>query len=138
MELICKIAVVTLFVPFFLAATLPYNESDEVPIGLWGGKRAGLEVTKNGGSIEFDCAHLTFEGKLRPDRQGRFSVTGTYVEEHPGPVRQSDNASSYSVLLIGQIKGEKMKLSIKRSDNKKAIGTYSLTRGQEAFIVKCR
>lgn len=111
---------------------------NELPTGAWAGKHISLEITANGGSVEFDCAHGTIEGKIKLDRQGQFSVKGTYVEEHSGPVRQSDKADSYAVLYTGQVKAEKMKLTIKRADNKKLVGTFTLARGQEAFIVKCR
>lgn len=112
--------------------------SEDLPTGNWGGQHINLEVTETGGKLEFDCAHGEINSKIVLDKQRRFSVTGTYVEEHGGPVRQSDRPQSQSVLYIGQITGDKMKLTIKRSDTKKVIGTFTLTRGQEAFIVKCR
>lgn len=111
---------------------------DDLPTGNWGGQHVSFEVTKTGGKLEFDCAHGAIETKIALDKQRRFSVSGTYVEEHGGPVRQSERAPSHQVLYIGQVNGDKMKLTVKRSDTKKVIGAFTLTRGQEAFIVKCR
>lgn len=111
---------------------------DDLPNGNWGGQHISLEVTETGGKLEFDCAHGEINSKIVLDKQRRFNVTGTYVEEHGGPVRQSDNPRSQNVLYIGQVTGNKIKLTIKRSDTKKMIGTFTLTRGQEPFIVKCR
>ncbi|MDX2043962.1 MAG: hypothetical protein SF097_22300 [Acidobacteriota bacterium] len=112
--------------------------SDDLPAGNWGGQHISLEVTPTGGKLEFDCAHGEINSKIVLDKQRRFSVSGTYVEEHGGPVRQPDHPQSQPVLYIGQLTGNKMKLTVKRSDTKKVIGTFTLTRGQEAFIVKCR
>lgn len=111
---------------------------DDLPTGNWGGQHISLEVTGTGGKLEFDCAHGEINSKIVLDKQRRFSVSGTYVEEHGGPVRQSDKPQSQKVLYIGQLTGDKIKLTIKRSDTKKVIGAFTLTRGQEAFIVKCR
>lgn len=111
---------------------------DDLPTGNWGGQHISLEVTGTGGKLEFDCARGEINSKIVLDKQRRFSVSGTYVEEHGGPVRQSDKPQSQKVLYIGQLTGDKIKLTIKRSDTKKVIGAFTLTRGQEAFIVKCR
>lgn len=153
MRLFSKIAVVVFVLIFSIAASgehteasnnlmtpsaLPNFQQNELAASTWGGQHVSLEITSDGGKIEFDCAHGSIEGKVKLNQQGRFSVKGIYAEEHGGPTRQSGKENSYSVVYSGQIKGEKMKLTIKRSDTKKLVGTYTLTRGQEAFIVKCR
>lgn len=129
-----------LFLNVLLAVSiLPFSMIfDDLPTGNWGGQHISMEVTETGGKLEFDCAHGEINSKIVLDKQRRFSVTGTYVEEHGGPVRQSDNPQSQKVLYIGQLTGNKIKLTIKRSDTKKVIGAFTLTRGQEPFIVKCR
>lgn len=151
MKPICKPALAAFSLILFMPASDTKSSSDlmnpprsaafqqrELPTGIWGGKHISLEITDSGGSIEFDCAHGTIEGKIKLNQQGRFSIKGTYIEEHGGPVRQTGNADSQTVLYTGQITGEKMKLTIKRSDNKKLVGTFTLARDQEAFLVKCR
>lgn len=112
--------------------------NEDLPAGVWGGKHISLEVTKTGGRLEYDCAHGTIDEKIILDGKGQFRVSGTHVEEHGGPARQSERSGGYPVVYAGQVKDGKMKLSILRKDNKKVVGTFTLLRGQEPFIVKCR
>jgi hypothetical protein len=111
---------------------------DEIPLGDWGGEHISLQLTAQGGTVEFDCAHGTITRKLVSDRSGRFDVPGTYVEEHGGPVRADERAEELPVRYTGSIKNGKLRLTITRSDTKKSLGTFTLTHGQEAFLVKCR
>lgn len=109
-----------------------------IPPGNWGGAHVNLQVAENGGSVEFDCAHGTLEQSILLDAQGRFEVAGTYEEEHGGPVRAGSAARSYPVRYAGQVKAGTMTLKIRRRDNRKLIGTFTLKQGAEAFLVKCR
>ena len=111
---------------------------DEIPLGNWGGEHISLQLTAQGGTVEFDCAHGTIARKLVLDRSGRFDVPGTYVEEHGGPVRANEQAKEFPVRYTGSVKDGKLKLTITRSDTKKNLGTFTLAHGQEAFLVKCR
>lgn len=135
MELLLQTLLMSLLMVSILTVSVI---TEDLPNGNWGGQHISLEVTGNGGKLEFDCAHGEIKSKIVLDKQRRFNVSGTYVEEHGGPIRQSDRPQSQSVLYSGQLTGDKMKLTIKRSDTKKVIGTFTLKRGQEAFIVKCR
>jgi hypothetical protein len=121
-----------------LLMTIHGAGNDDLPAGVWGGKHISLEVTKTGGSLEYDCAHGTIDEKIILDGKGQFRVSGTHVEEHGGPTRQSEKSGGYPVVYTGQVRDGKMKLSILRKDNKKVVGTFTLVRGQEPFIVKCR
>lgn len=111
---------------------------EDLPPGSWGGQHISLEVTVTGSKLEFDCAHGEFYGKLKLDRQGKFNVEGIYVEEHGGPTREANSPKNIAVIYAGQISGNKMKLTIKRKDSKKSLGAFTLKRGEEPFIVKCR
>ncbi|HEX8722114.1 MAG TPA: hypothetical protein VF736_15875 [Pyrinomonadaceae bacterium] len=106
--------------------------------GVWGGERIRFEVTERGARVEFDCAHETVEGKITVDSRGRFTVGGLHYEEHGGPVRAEEDAGGYPVRLSGLVGGSLMKLTVTRAGTKKALGTYTLTRGAEGEIVKCR
>ncbi|MFN0086538.1 MAG: hypothetical protein ACKVX9_14210 [Blastocatellia bacterium] len=110
----------------------------EVPPGAWGGNHISLDVTETGARIEFDCAHGEITGKIVLYRPGRFSAAGDYVEEHGGPIREADEGKSVPVIYSGQITGKTMKLTVRRQRDKRLIGAFTLIRGQEAFIVKCR
>ncbi|MBL8188203.1 MAG: hypothetical protein JNK38_09355 [Acidobacteria bacterium] len=121
-----------------LAMSLCTSAAEGIPPGQWGGQHISLEITKTGGRLEFDCAHGEFDGRLQPDRQGRFSTEGIYIEEHGGPTRMDNQSAKIPVIYAGQINGGKMKLTIKRKDTQKSLGSFTLKRGEEAFIVKCR
>jgi hypothetical protein len=106
--------------------------------GTWGGEHISLEVTENGARVEYDCAHGTIGRRIIPDRQGRFDLPGTYVEESGGPARERDQPKSYAVRYTGRVSGERMSFTLRRGDTQKVIGTYKLVRGQEPTLFKCR
>jgi hypothetical protein len=110
--------------------------SRRVPMGSWGGKHIQMKVRTKSIRIEFDCAHATSSRILLASR-GRFAVTGTYVEEHGGPIRQGDEESK-KVLSKGSVREKIMKSTVTLTATKELIGTYSLTHGAESEIVKCR
>lgn len=107
-------------------------------VGAWGGEHIRLEITERGGSVEFDCAHGEINQKITVDQQGRFVVSGTYVEEHSGPIRKGEQPSAYPVQYIGRIQDKNMTLSVRHSGTKKTLGRFTLVKGQEAMLVKCR
>jgi hypothetical protein len=111
--------------------------SDSI-IGSWGGKHISIEITGQGANIEFDCAHAKINEKITLDKRNRFAASGTYVEERGGPIRLNEQSNGFAAKFIGQIKGKQMTLTIKRKDNNKIIGTFTLIRGEEPFLVKCR
>ena len=106
--------------------------------GVWGGRHIRLEVTGRGATVEYDCAHGTVEGRIVVDGRGRFSVAGTHFEEHGGPVREGEEGKGYPVRLTGSVGGSLMKLTVARAGTRKLVGTFNLTRGAEAELVKCR
>ena len=106
--------------------------------GMWGGKHISIEIMERGAKIEYDCAHASIDKKIVLDKKKHFDVPGTYVEEHGGPARENDAPNSYPARFIGRIKGKRMTLVVKRKDNNKVIGTFSLLQGQESLLVKCR
>lgn len=106
--------------------------------GVWGGEHIRFEVTETGASVEYDCAHGTVEGKIVVDVQGRFGVYGLHYEEHGGPVRPGGDAAGYRVRLSGRVGGSLMKLTVTRAGTRRVIGTFTLARDREPFIVKCR
>ena len=106
--------------------------------GLWGGEHIRLEVSEGGATVEYDCAHGTVDVRMVVDRRGRFRAAGKHFEEHGGPVRQDEPLKNYPVRYTGQVKGGVMKLTVARADTGARVGTFTLTRGQEPMIVKCR
>ena len=107
-------------------------------LGAWAGEHIALELTARGGSVQFDCAHGEIGFAIVPDASGRFDVAGRYIEEHGGPVRQGAVPASISVRYSGRIKDGRMTLAVSRRDTKARLGTFTLVRGQEPSLVKCR
>ncbi len=112
------------------------RKADELLPGVWGGQHIRFEVTDDGARIDLDCAHGSLDGKIFVDGAGRFNATAFYQQEHGGPVREEEEARGERVTLTGRVGGSLMTLTITRGRTK--IGTYTLTRGREARVVKCR
>jgi len=106
--------------------------------GIWGGDHIRLDVTPQGATVEFDCAHGTISQGILVDRRGRFVVDGTYAEEHGGPVRADERVGSNPVRFTGRLKGKRMTLTVRRRDTKQLVGSFALLYGQEGALVKCR
>jgi len=107
-------------------------------VGAWGGEHISLQVSEDGATVEYDCAHGTIPRRIILDRRGRFDVSGTHVEEHGGPIRESKQLDGYPVRFIGRISGKRMQLTVRNSVTKRLIGIFTLVYGQEAELVKCR
>lgn len=106
-------------------------------IGRWSGKHITLEITANGAAVEYDCARGAIEKRIVPNKNREFEISGTYAEEHGGPVRLGERPDVVSVKYKGRIRGKKMILTVKRADDNEIIGTFSLTYGRESMLVKC-
>jgi len=77
------------------------GEMDGAQVGTWGGEHIGLEVTEQGGQVEYDCAHGTIDQKVVADAHGRFDLRGTHAREHGGPVRKDETADSHPARFAG-------------------------------------
>jgi len=106
--------------------------------GTWGGQHVRFEVTDGGANVEFDCAHATLRGKILVNGAGQFSARGTYYPEHGGPVRRDETNEGFPARFEGRVGGSLMKLTVTRDHPHEDLGTFSLTRDQEAEIFKCR
>jgi hypothetical protein len=114
------------------------SKMEKARIGTWGGEHISLEVTAEGGAVEYDCAHGTIDQKIVANSEGRFTLRGTHVREHGGPVRKDETADSHPARYVGQIKGDTMTLTVTESDTKEAVGTFTLVYGQQPRLMKCR
>jgi hypothetical protein len=106
--------------------------------GTWGGEHISLEVTADGAQVEYDCGHGTVDEKIVGDSQGRFTLRGTHVREHGGPVRKDEKADSHPARFAGQIKGDAMTLTVTETDTNETVGTFTLAYGQQPRLMKCR
>lgn len=114
------------------------GDGDDVAAGSWGGQHVRLEVGRDGAEIEFDCAHGRINGRLRPGRDGRFDAAGTFVAERGGPVREGASEKGEPARYTGRVNGKTMTLSVRLTDSNTDVGTFTLTHGREAELVKCR
>jgi hypothetical protein len=109
-----------------------------VPKGTWGGEHIQLEVSEQGGQVEYDCAHGSIDQKLVLDAQGRFKVTGTHVHERGGPTRKGEGENGHPAQFSGQITGNKMTLKVTETDSGESLGEFNLTYGQTPRLMKCK
>ncbi len=129
------------FTPLWLAVACAAspgaaNRLDRVPGGDWGGPHVKLTVADTGGTIEFDCAHGSLGQPLALDSSGHFDVPGTLVGE-AGPTQKDDATAGQPVRYSGSTDGQKMSLEVTLASGESG-GTFSLTRGGTARLLKCR
>ena len=116
----------------------PMERNNKLAKGVWGGQHIRLEVTDSGANIEFDCASSTIGEPIVLDRQGKFDVRGKYMPEHGGPIRRDEESNSYSVRYVGHASDKESTLTITIPDKKETIGNFTLTRGSDGRLMKCR
>jgi hypothetical protein len=107
-------------------------------VGLWSGKHITLEISENGATVDYDCAKGSIGKKISLSKTSSFSIIGEYSEEHGGPVRIDEQPEIVTVVYSAQIVGKKMSLTVKRKDNNKLIGKFTLYYGRESYLTKCR
>jgi hypothetical protein len=119
--------------------------------GEWGGPHVKLDFNAGGAAIEFDCAHGTIEGGIRPGRDGRFVARGTHVDETGGPARDvsavdeggagspnAPGANGHPARYTGSVRGRDLRITVTLADTGRAFGTFRLTLGATPRLYKCR
>src|SRR5262245_6746949 len=101
-----------------------------VRAGTWGGAGIELVVGATGAKVDYDCAHGAVEETMTPDRDGRFDARGTWVREHPGPVRDGEAEDVHEARYVGEISGDQMTLRVVIADRSESLGPYTLTFGR--------
>ena len=116
------------------------NKNDNGPTEgtVWGGPHIRIVLTSKGAEVEFDCAHGEIKAQVKGDAQGRFDLPGTFVRERGGPVRSDETASSEPVRYSGRIDGDKMTLTITLADSDQKLDDFTLTRGSDGRLRKCK
>jgi hypothetical protein len=116
------------------------NKSESVPTEetVWGGPHIRIVLTSKGAEVEFDCAHGEIKELVKGDAQGRFDLPGTFVRERGGPVRSDETESGEAVRYSGRIEGDKMFLSLTLADSKQKLDDFTLTRGSDGRLWKCK
>lgn len=114
-------------------------KKDDIDItGEWGGEHIGLQINEASADIDFDCANGRINQRITLDKNGKFDLTGTYTIERSGPTREDKPQPTYPASYVGAVKDKTMNLTVTLIDNKKDIGTFTLTHGTRARVMKCR
>jgi hypothetical protein len=112
--------------------------NEQLPNGVWGGQHVRAEISEGGVQFEFDCARGTIGKRLTLDAGGKFDVLGKFAIEHAGPVRDDEESNDRSVRYSGNVKDQEMTLTITDANTKEEIGTFTLKRGSEGRLMKCK
>jgi hypothetical protein len=109
----------------------------ELPTGNWGGDHIAMTVGATSTHIELDCAHADVPTAFGTNERGEFSVAGTFVREHGGPIRIGEIADAHPATFAGSVTATAMVLTIRLADSSDVIGPFSLARGAIGRVVKC-
>ena len=120
-----------------LAASRP-RKMQRLSPGSWGGPHIRIEVGPRSATIDYDCANGTIDGPFTIDRKGRFTWRGVHNREHGGPIRIDEKPNSRPVIYSGWIKGDTMTLTVKLADTNEVVETYTLKRGSQGRVFKCK
>jgi hypothetical protein len=114
------------------------TKAGRVAEGPWGGAHLRMHVNGDGASLDFDCANGQIAAPFETDSEGRFDLPGTYTREGPGPIRIGREPTARPARYEGRVEGGRMTLSVRLEGSDKPLGQYTLTRGDEGRVVKCR
>jgi hypothetical protein len=106
-------------------------------VGVWGGDHIAMTITESSVHVELDCAHGDVPGSITIDARGQFTVAGTFVREHGGPIRVDEPLDSHPAMYTGSVSSNAMTLTIQQTDTNQTIGTFALMRGTQGRVVKC-
>ena len=106
-------------------------------IGPWGGQHVALELTHEGGTLEYDCAAGAISEPVRPDASGHFSVHGTHRPGHGGPERVGEEAQVLPAEYDGSVNGKHMTLSVHILSSGLLLGPFTLERGAAPVLMRC-
>jgi hypothetical protein len=111
-----------------------------VPVGTgpWGGQDVEMQVNEHGATVEFACANGNISEPLLVDARGKFRARGTFQRQHGGPNRKDESASGIDVIYTGTVEGDTMKLEFILPEKQQHQGPFTLVRGQEGRLRKCR
>ncbi len=135
----CLVAVILLISTCWTQERPSNSKTKQVDlVGEWGGLHLAMSVTAKGATLEFDCAHGKVDMPMRVDARSRFAVRGTYVQEHGGAIRSGEVPNSQAALYTGTLTGNQMTIAVRLLAPNQEIGTFALTRGAPARVLKCK
>ena len=129
-----------------LLLSLPRPARAEVPfaadprpltLGIWGGDHIRMVVSRQGAQLEYDCAIGAIDRPIVLDAGGKFTAKGSYTSEHGGPRRKDDSAAARA-RYVGRVSAETMTLTVTLEAGAQRVGQFTLTRGTDPLLTKCR
>src|ERR1041384_2035971 len=111
--------------------------SHTIKAGVWGGSQIGMVVTSDGAEISYPCARGTIKGRLTLDAKGNFRLTGSHVQEHPGPVRMDEKGNYHPARYTGKVTGDQITIRVTLTATKEDVGTFTLTYGRGSRVPRC-
>jgi hypothetical protein len=120
------------------ATNLPQGQDASASPDVWGGRDIGMEVTPQGATLEFDCAHGNVLEPIKANAKGEFAARGTYTPEHGGPIRKDNPPRDLPAIYKGTIEGDTMRLEVVLADKDQQPQPFTLTRGKAGRVMKCR
>ena len=121
---------------YMMAALIGSAGATAAPLplqGQWGGDRTLLQFTDQGGRIDQDCANGQINGPVRPDANGRFSVSGRFADHQAGP--QAEDFTGVPARFEGHIAGTTLHLVIHIGDTPPR--RLTLVAGQAVKLLRC-
>ena len=113
------------------------GEARRIVSGLWGGDHVRMMVSDMGARLEYDCAVGTIDQPIVLDASGRFTAKGSYTPERGGPSRDGSTAVARA-RYVGRVGGDTMKLTVTLETGKEPVGVFTLKRGDDVLLTKCR
>jgi hypothetical protein len=120
------------------ATNLPQGRDTDASPDVWGGRDISMEVTPQGATLEFDCAHGNVLEPIKANAKGKFAARGTYTPEHGGPIRRDNPPRDLPATYKGSIAGDTMRLQVVLVDKDQQPEPFTLTRGKAGRLMKCR
>jgi hypothetical protein len=110
--------------------------SFSLSIATWGGSHIAIEITVNGGTVQYDCAMGRIDQPIMV-REGRFDVTGVHWPGQGGPVGVDTTQAGRPARYLGTVRSDRMTLIVILTDTGETLGLYQLRKGASPFIVAC-
>jgi len=111
---------------------------EKLAVGVWGGDHVRMEVVVGGVNFEFDCGAGQTGAPVVPDAEGRFDLKGTFNAQHGGPIRRDEEANARPARYSGRVRGDTLTLTVTLNEPEEDGGTFTLRRGDEGNLTKCR
>ena len=120
------------------AALAAFASMADVQPGTWAGEHIVMDVTSNGATVEFDCAHGTLDAPLALDSSERFDVAGSFTPEGGGPTREDQSSRGMPARYTGSLKDSTLTVTVVLTERKETVGVFTLRHGARPRLFKCK